>query len=207
MRSLERSDMGRGVWIGTVTVLLIAGSSQAALAEPGGGGRFSAGFEDGNVDVSGDADGPGDPGSGGVAGVSGPSYQTRHIPGCEGNDPAREGADAGCFEADAACPGVAVRYWLYRRLAETAPDGPWEMAGVVCLEPAEASAEAVLPAFTLADFQRLPLPAGTPNIEPSNGYTLVGVPTNVYASAEPVTLDTELLGFPVQVRATPSRYS
>ena len=36
---------------------------------------------------------------------------------------------------------------------------------------------------------------------------LVGVPTNVYASAEPVTLDTELLGFPVQVRATPSRYS
>ena len=65
----------------------------------------------------------------------------------------------------------------------------------------------MFPGFTLADFQRLPLPAGTPNIEPDNGYTLVNVPTNVYAKAEPVTLATQLVGFPVQVRATPSRFA
>jgi hypothetical protein len=61
--------------------------------------------------------------------------------------------------------------------------------------------------MSLADFQRLPLPAGTPNVEPSNGYTLVSIPTNVYAEAGPVTLDTQLIGFPVQVRATPSRFA
>ena len=66
---------------------------------------------------------------------------------------------------------------------------------------------AVFPGFTQADFQRLPLPAAKPSIEPSNGYTLVNVETNVYADADAVTLDTELLGFPVQVRATPSRYA
>jgi hypothetical protein len=63
------------------------------------------------------------------------------------------------------------------------------------------------PGFTLADFQRLPLPAGQPRIEPGNGYTLVNIATNVYAEAQPVTLGTQLLGFPVQVRATPTRYS
>ncbi len=64
----------------------------------------------------------------------------------------------------------------------------------------------MVPGFTLADFQRLPLPAGTANVQPSNGYTLVNVPTNVYAEAAATTLDTQLLGFPVQVRATPTRY-
>jgi PKD repeat protein len=32
------------------------------------------------------------------------------------------------------------------------------------------------------------------------------VPTNVYVDADPVTLPTELLGFPVRVRATPARF-
>ncbi|MFZ5870526.1 MAG: PKD domain-containing protein, partial [Actinomycetota bacterium] len=83
----------------------------------------------------------------------------------------------------------------------------WSLVGQRCQGPTDSASPQEIPAFTLADFQRLPLPAGTPNVQPDNGYTLVGVPTNVYATAEPVTLDTTLLGFPVQVRATPSRYA
>jgi hypothetical protein len=61
--------------------------------------------------------------------------------------------------------------------------------------------------MTLEDFQRLPLPAGTVNVQPDNGYTLINVPTNAYVDAGPVVLGTELLGFAVQVRATPASYT
>ena len=138
--------------------------------------------------------------------ASAPSFEYTHVPACPGNTPNIEGADAGCAQAEASCPDDAVMYWLFRR--QVGGTGPWETAGSRCLAPSEAAATGpVFPGFTLADFQRLPLPAGTPNVQPDNGYTLVGVPTNVYATAEPVTLDTQLLGFPVQVRATPSRYA
>jgi len=137
-----------------------------------------------------------------------PTHEYRFLPACEGNDANVEGADAGCAQAEAACPDDQVSHWLFQRPVGVL-SAPWVHVTARCLGAEEAAdpASIALPAFTLADFQRLPLPAGTPNIEPSNGYTLVGVPTNVYADAEPVTLDTELLGFPVQVRATPSRYS
>jgi hypothetical protein len=50
------------------------------------------------------------------------------------------------------------------------------------------------------------LPAGVVHIQPPNGRTLVNVPTNVYVDADTVTLPTQLLGFPVRVRATPARF-
>ena len=66
---------------------------------------------------------------------------------------------------------------------------------------------AALPVFGVEDFRRLPLPAGVVHIQPPNGRTLVNVPTNVYVDADEVVLPTQLLGFPVRVRATPSRYT
>ena len=73
--------------------------------------------------------------------------------------------------------------------------------------PSDAGA-APLPGLSLADFQRLPLPAGTSTVEPPGGYVLVTMPTNVFASStEPVVLTTTVLGQPVQVRATPARWS
>ena len=63
-----------------------------------------------------------------------------------------------------------------------------------------------VPVFGVEDFRRLPLPAGVVHIQPPNGRTLVNVPTNVYVDADAVTLPTQLLGFPVRVRATPARF-
>lgn len=83
----------------------------------------------------------------------------------------------------------------------------WQQLGTRCVAPAAAAVPAPqFPGFTLADFRRLPLPAGTAKVEPDNGYTLVGVPTNVYADVRPVELATQVVGFPVRVRATPSHY-
>ena len=105
------------------------------------------------------------------------------------------------------CPVTDVRYWLFRRPV-TGAASSWSLISSSCLGPQEISTtQPIFPGFTQTDFQRLPLPAAKASVEPSNGYTLVHVPTNVYAEADPVTLDTELLGFPVQVRATPARYS
>jgi len=130
------------------------------------------------------------------------------VPACSGNDPNSENADVFCPEAAIGCPPGELMYWLFRGPVDAAPGTGWTRAGQRCQGARNpADPRPVIPGFTLADFQRLPLPAGTPNVEPDNGYTMVGIPTNVYATAEPVTLDTELLGFPVRVRATPSRYA
>jgi PKD repeat protein len=60
--------------------------------------------------------------------------------------------------------------------------------------------------FRVEEFRRLPLPAGVVHIQPPNGRTLINVPTNVYVDARTVTLPTQLLGFPVRVRATPAQF-
>jgi PKD repeat protein len=67
--------------------------------------------------------------------------------------------------------------------------------------------EDAVPVFGVEDFRRLPLPAGVVHIQPPNGRTLVNVPTNVYVDAEEIVLPTQVLGFPVRVRATPSRFT
>lgn len=100
-------------------------------------------------------------------------------------------------------------FWFFRAPAGTAlGESGWEQTGQRCVvPPAPGTPPVVVPGLTLADFQRLPLPAGTTNVQPDNGYTLINVPTNVYADAETVVLDTDLLGFAVQVRATPASYT
>jgi hypothetical protein len=102
---------------------------------------------------------------------------------------------------------------MTRLFVWTAPAGSafgqpgWTQAGTTCGEPGAPGAAVVVPALSADEFQRLPLPAGVPTVQPGSGRVLIRVPTNVYASAEPVTLQTVLLGLPVQVRAEPSRYS
>ncbi|GAB2680823.1 PKD domain-containing protein [Thalassiella azotivora] len=97
-----------------------------------------------------------------------------------------------------------MEYWLYSAPAGTAfGDDGWTRYATRCLAPTDPTGTDAAPVMTLEDFQRLPLPAGQPNVQPPNGYTLINIETNVYARAEPTTLDTTLLGIPVQVRATP----
>ena len=189
----------------SLTVLI---GGQSATADPAGNG-IGTRLEDDSAELELSWPWAGPP-SGSAGGTTAPanelSYRYTSVPACVGNDPSIENADVFCQEAATMCPQGELMYWLYR--SEDVEPRAWTRAGQRCQgerEPSDPRPE--IPGFTLADFQRLPLPAGTPNVEPSNGYTLVGVPTNVYAAAEPVTLDTDLLGFPVQVRATPSRYA
>lgn len=187
-----------------LTLAIVTGNGEAALAAP----DFDFG-----ADVSDDAiiiDGIGErEASRGGRSDNDPASLHRvvftRVPACRGNEPGVPGADVQCAESAALCPSPEeAMYWLYRS-PDVQPRG-WTLAGQRCQGASTADAAREFPGFTQADFQRLPLPAGRPVIEPGNGYTLVGVPTNVYADAEPVTLGTSLLGFPVQVRATPSRY-
>ncbi len=84
----------------------------------------------------------------------------------------------------------------------------WVHLFTTCAAQPAAGEPAIFPGVTLDDFQRLPLPAGTSTVEPPGGNVLIRMPTNAYASdLEPVMLNTVTLGQPVQVRATPVRWS
>jgi hypothetical protein len=168
---------------------------------------FGGDVEDGSFTVDGNGSSSAPARDSSSEGPVGPQFVLTSVPACSGNNPSTENADVFCAEADALCsaPGQAM-YWVY-----SSPDvqpRSWTYVGQRCQGARDPAApRPVFPGFTLADFQRLPLPAGTPNVEPDNGYTLVNIPTNVYAEAAPVTLGTQLIGFPVQVRATPSRFA
>jgi len=93
-----------------------------------------------------------------------------------------------------------------RYVAEVGPPvGPWVPSGTVCLDPKKVQGRAV-PAFTLEEFRRLPLPPGAAHIQPEGTWVLVNVPTNVYVIAPRRTFATTLLGFPIRVRATATQY-
>ena len=57
-----------------------------------------------------------------------------------------------------------------------------------------------LPAFTAADFRRLPLAPSAVFVQPPDGWTLVGTPAIVHTDPAAQTLTTTLLGYPVSCR-------
>lgn len=142
-----------------------------------------------------------------------PRYSYAKVPACAGND-IDTGVDVPCVEATTACgePGV-YQWWLYRApLRAGAPltigQSGWERMGTLCAAPGAAGTDPLVPAYSVAEFQRLPLPAGTSRVEPPGGYVLVRMPTNVFTTAtDPVVFDTVLAGIAIQVRATPARWS
>ncbi len=145
-------------------------------------------------------------------GASGPALVFARIPACPGND-IETGVDIPCPEAETACgvPGM-YQYWLYSGIPAggqplTIGMPGWTFVGAICSAPA-APGEAGFPGLSLEDFQRLPLPAGGAQVEPPGQYVLVNMPTNVFTTTtEPSILTTTVLGVPVQVRATPERWS
>jgi len=132
-----------------------------------------------------------------------------YLPACYGNDPnASTSKDATCGLAVAMCSGTPapddMMFWRFEAPMGP-PRGPWTRQGSACLRPAQVPGGAV-PAFTVRELRRLPLPAGVAHIQPGTGETLVNIPTNVYVTASPVTLTTRLIGIPIRVRATPTAY-
>jgi hypothetical protein len=142
-------------------------------------------------------------------------YVYRLLPGCSGNT-ANGGGNDDCTATRAACPAGQLMFMVWRAPATNgAASGAFTQQGRQCMvpphpaDPADPAAPVVveLPGMTQADFQRLPLPAGEATVEPGDGDVLIRIPTNTYASAEPVELATTLVGFPVAVRATPVAYT
>jgi len=129
------------------------------------------------------------------------------LPACPENSP-NTGTDVQCPASGVACPQGMTRLFVWTAAPGTQFGQPgWTQAGNTCGNPAAPGAAVVVPALSAQEFQRLPLPAGVAKVQPGSGRVLIRVPTNVFVTVEPVTLETVLLGFPVQVRATPSRYS
>lgn len=145
--------------------------------------------------------------------VVGPVAVTTLVVACQGNGP---GANAQtslfCDASRLGCQGTPdpgdILYWRWpgtRFPDDTVVNGV-APAGTACVGPGQASA-VELPELTLADFRRLPLPPGIAMVQPAGGRVLINVPTNVYVHAEPVVLDTTLVGLPVQVQATPADFT
>lgn len=77
----------------------------------------------------------------------------------------------------------------------------------VTVNAATGPSPAAIAASVASEFRRLPLTSGGIAIQPSRGWTLVNVDTIVLTDPTPATFDTTILGIPVTVRATPTRYS
>jgi hypothetical protein len=146
------------------------------------------------------------------AGSSGPRRLVLILPACPGNQPELGLLDVSCPQALAICSSTPaindVSMWVFIAPAGGAPPSlnEWTFVGQRCMLPSAASAAQALPVLTARDFRRLPLPPGGVNVQPPNLRTLINVPTNLFVEADVTVLDTTLLGFPVQVRATPQSF-
>lgn len=118
------------------------------------------------------------------------------LPGCSANNATRRP-----LVCDAGQPTLPL--WRQTRPAVTVPwtGLPWQLVrGYGCPED-------VVPPMTAEDFRRLPLPAPTLNVQPARSWVLVNKETIVYTDPAVVHLTTDLLGYPMEVEATPSRFS
>ena len=94
---------------------------------------------------------------------------------------------------------------LFRRPLDPTgtPTGPWEQIdNGGC--PEDPPVTVIL---TAAEFSRLPLTPSAPQLQPADGRGLVNAALIVYADPAAQTLATTILGTPVTVRATPTRYA
>lgn len=73
-------------------------------------------------------------------------------------------------------------------------------------EPQEGS-EPIFITITQSEFAELPLQAPPVHVQPDQDWVLVNIDTIAYTSDAPQILETELLGVPVAVRATPIEFS
>ena len=99
--------------------------------------------------------------------------------------------------------GILVQW--YRALA-VSPDSWTALDSPVCIysnEPIPAEQE--LPVLTIQDFKELPIAAAASTVQPSP-HTLRGANTNMYAEASEQNFTEDIVGFTVDVIATPVSY-
>jgi hypothetical protein len=88
-------------------------------------------------------------------------------------------------------------------------EGGWSEAALVeeesCL--AERQRQVDIPAAAARAFQEMQIAPSRVHVQPPNGWTLVNVDTIAYTERTPRTMNTNLFGVPVEIRAVPSTYS
>jgi len=159
---------------------LAAGAMCAGLtfiASAASASEFTGAAEDDTLTIRGQRPGTS---SGSAASGSGSTIVTNCVP--------MENNQLRCYSYDSAAPDSA---------AVTA----------VTVDAATGPSAAAIAASAATEFRRLPLTSGGIVIQPSRGWTLVNVDTIVLTDPTPATFDTTILGIPVTVRATPTRYS
>ena len=132
----------------------------------------------------------------------------------------RCGTDAACVgssaRASATCvanPALGVTgAWTVERGTRTNRDtNTSQDLGYRCRDasgnPVTPEGQPIVITVTRSDFAALPVQPATAHAGPDVGYLPVGMDLIVYADAPDQTLDTTLLGTPVQVRALPIRYA
>lgn len=136
--------------------------------------------------------------------ASGPVYEYRRlqVAGCSFRriQTADECVDETPLQLDVPCPDGSARLDpLFRR---PLTGGDWETVDMGCPETAPE-----IIALSVEEFRRLPLAPSTPSYQPADGRGLVGMPLIVFTDPAPQQLTTTVLGVPVTVRATPTRFA
>ncbi len=131
-----------------------------------------------------------------------PEFETALSMNCSGVEP--NDLETMCAAAQN-CPNPGeLSYILWIR---ELPDGVWTPDDIVCLdaEDPETPRPTVTPDLVLREVRRIGLPALQIQVQPA-GATLVNFDTIFYAEPEPFARTVQLLGYSVDVEATPSTY-
>jgi hypothetical protein len=114
-------------------------------------------------------------------------------------------ADADGFVDPPFCgDGIAPLEALWRHTRPAPHPTPWGPYQFV--SPAICPQD-VLPEFTVEDFRRLPLTPSTPTTQPTGPDLLTGLGLVVRTNPDPQDIPTDLLGYPLTVRATPTEFT
>lgn len=136
----------------------------------------------------------------------------KHMPYCNPGDIIDSGADGTCLPfsgnlgwsatpPDCGGDTPVEPLWRSTRATTGSPWSEWRnVVGWTC--PADYA-----PTFTAEDFRRLPLTPPPLTIQPARAEHLVNMPTIVYTTPTPQLLTTDLLGYLVEVEATPTTYT
>ncbi|WP_264029302.1 hypothetical protein [Cellulosimicrobium sp. SH8] len=112
------------------------------------------------------------------------------------------GFDPGCTPDQVAMEPLFRQTWTNTDEGTRTAVSAWELvADASCVGAADLAGEAE------AAFRTLTIAPSPVIVQPPDGWTLVNVPTITYTQPGEQTLDTTLLGIPVQIRATPRTYA
>ena len=190
---------------------LLAAAIVLAANEPPPEPRVGAEAEDSNFNAWAEATSRAEAAFG-AASAAQQLEQLKHLPYCNPGDVIDTGGDGTCLpfsgnlDTSAAPPDCAGEtpiepLWRRTRATTTSPWSEWRtVAGWRC--PQDAT-----PVLTAADFRRLPLAASPLAIQPARTEHLVNMPAIVYTTPAQQLLTTDLLGYLVEVEATPITYT